>query len=75
MEFTKVCLECGNIFESTKLYDDTLLCPQCECGDIDHINQENYCDRTLAEVEEIYEKCKIKCVCDGDKKEIIFEEE
>ena len=75
MNFTKVCMECGNVFEDTKLFNGQLSCPKCGCVDIHEPAEEDYHDITLQQCFETYHENKIACQCDGDNKLVIFMEE
>lgn len=75
MDFIKVCMNCGNEFEDSELFDATLTCPRCASGDIHHAMETDYQDATLEECFITYIKKKIACIFDADTKEIIFMEE
>lgn len=75
MEFIKTCMDCGKEFEEKKLNNDTISCPKCGSGDIAQVSEAYYDEIKLENCFELYHEDKVACMCDGDKKQVIFVEE
>lgn len=75
MNFIKVCMECGNEFETEDLYDNTLSCNNCGSGDIYQASEEDYANVTLEYCFTFYHTNKVACICNADNKEVVFMEE
>ena len=75
MKYMKVCTDCGNEFETDKLYDNTLVCNKCGSGEIDQFNQYMYEDVTIEDCFVEYFLNKIISKFDADKKAVKFIQE
>ena len=75
MNFIKICMECGNEFETNELFDNILSCSNCGCGDIYQVTEEDYIDITLEDCFAKYHTNKVACICNADKKQVIFSKE
>ena len=75
MNFIKICMECGNEFETKDLFDDTLICNKCGCNDINQLQEEDYSNLNLEDCFTEYHTNKIACICNADNKEVIFSKE
>ena len=75
MKFQKICMNCGNEFESNKLFDSTLNCPKCLSGDVHQPTEIDYYDISPEECFIMYHEDKISCECNADKRQVIFVEE
>lgn len=72
INIVKVCMECGNEFEDDIHFNNILTCPNCGSGDIHQPVEEDYDERSIGELEEIYTQTNIDCECNADRKQIMY---
>lgn len=75
MNIIKVCMECGKEIENNIKFDNTLSCLRCGSGDIYQLIELYYDEITLEECFAIYNEDKLACICNADKRQVIFVEE